>query len=545
MVQLPANHATITDFDCRRAIPDACASDWLASGLWVSATVSQVIDADVDPDAVACVVDDEHVTFGVLRSWSVAVAERLRRQGVTAGDRVVLHLTNSAELLAGIMACWRLGAIAVPVLAMFGTRELTAVMRQTCPSAVIARAGSSAAEVDAALAAAGVVARVRFGVGHVGDGWTDFPGRPVTLRDHVAGLPGFNRPDACVLVLFTSGTTAEPKGVRHDSYSLLAEVNSYRRSAALDKSDVLFNPAPVAHVGALVVSVIVPWVIGSPVVLQSKWNSRQAAELIARHRVTFAVGAPVFLNELVTAYESAAHDAHRVTKFQTGAASTATALLERAEAVGVVAWRAWGMTEAPTLSYGTVGDVLARRAGSDGRIEPGSEVRTVDEHGLPLPPGSEGELVVRSPKQMMGYLDPAHGAFLPGGWMATGDLGVVDADGWVRITGRVKDVVNRGGEKFSCREIEDALSTHPTVDAVAVLGVPEERLGEQVVAFVTVRAGSDFPGFNALVEHLKGRGIALRKHPVEIIVIDALPTTPTGKVLKTSLAQRWRECARA
>jgi acyl-CoA synthetase (AMP-forming)/AMP-acid ligase II len=279
------------------------------------------------------------------------------------------------------------------------------------------------------------------------------------------------------------------------------------------------------------------------VVLQSRWDPRRAGQQIAREKVTFAVGAPVFLNELVQEYESADAGGHRVAKFQTGAASTATTLLERAAAVGVVAWRAWGMTEAPTLTYGTVGDALDRRAGTDGRVEPGSEVRVVDDGGRPLPDGTEGELVVRSPKQMMGYVGATHSASGSDsdGWVATGDLGVVDPDGWVTITGRVKDIINRGGEKFSCHEIEDALSAHPAINAVAVLGVPEQRLGEQVVAYLTTRSGVTYPGYDVLIEHLTSRRIAPQKHPVAIVVIDELPMTPTGKVLKAALARRWRD----
>jgi acyl-CoA synthetase (AMP-forming)/AMP-acid ligase II len=513
-------------------------SGWRQAGLWADSTVSHVIAGDCDLGAIACVVDDERYTFGELRERSIAVATALRDHGVTAGDRVLVQLANSVELLASIMGCWRLGVIAVPVLPMFRAHELTAVLRQINPSAVIAGndGRSSTAEMDDALNVANARPVARFTVGRAEAGRTCLPSH---VETDGSTLPGFDAPGACVLILFTSGTTAEPKGVKHDSYSLLAEVNSYRRSAALSGGDVIFNPAPVAHVGALVTSLLVPWAVGCPVVLQSRWDPRRAVTMIAREKVTFAVGAPVFLGELVQEYESADAGGHRVTKFQTGAASTATALLERAAAVGITAWRAWGMTEAPTLTYGTVGDPLERRASTDGRIEPGSEVRAVDERGRQLPDGTEGELVVRSPKQMMGYVAATQSVSGPDGWVATGDLGVVDAGGWVTITGRVKDIINRGGEKFSCHEIEDALSAHPAINAVAVLGVPEQRLGEQVVAYLTTRSGVDYPGFDVLIEHLTSRRIAARKHPVAIVVIDELPMTPTGKVLKAALARRW------
>ena len=513
--------------------------------MWTRSTVSDVVGASIDLDAPACVVDGERYTFGTLRNWSRALAGDLQRRGVGQGDRVLIQLANSVELLAAITACWHLGAIAVPVVPMLRTHELISVVSQTNPSAVVAASVATgsrcpAAEVDAALDAAALAPLVRYHVGPQRPGWSSLPAGD--HDGHDGALPaGFDGAESCVLILFTSGTTSEPKGVRHDSYSLLAEVNSYRRSASLSRSDVIFNPAPVSHIGALVVSVLVPWSIGCPVVLQSRWDPHGAIKLIADQMVTFAVGAPVFLTELVERYEAGDQGGHRVSKFQTGAAATSTAVLRRAATVGISAWRAWGMTEAPTVSYGTAGDPLNRRADTDGRIEPGSEVRAVDADGRPVLPGTEGELLVRSPKQMMGYLDPRHDDSRPDGWLRTGDLGRVDADGWVCITGRVKDIINRGGEKFSCREIEDALAAHPAVNTVAVLGVPEERLGEQVIAYLTVQPEAPYPGFESLTAHLTGLRLAPQKHPVAIMVIDQLPMTPTGKVLKTELRRRWQD----
>lgn len=532
-------------YDRARTVPASVTAGWQAAGLWTEATVTDVLTRDVDLGATACVVDDDRYTFGDLRRWSHTVAHALRGRGVACGDRVLIQLTNSAELLAGIMGCWLLGAVAVPVMPLFRAHELTSVIDQTCPSAVIAAGTSggrsSCAELDIALEAASAAPLARWAVGRIDAGWSAFPGAAAD-DGGTSPLPGFADPAACAVILFTSGTTAKPKGVRHDSRSLLAEVTSYRRSAALSDRDVVFNPAPVAHIGALVISVIAPWIVGSPVVLQQRWDPQRAAELICREKVTFAVGAAVFLEELVARYESADHGSHRVSKFQTGAAPTSPALLTRAADVGIVAWRAWGMTEAPTISYGSVTDPLEGRANTDGRVERGSEVVAVDERGRAVAPGTEGELWLRSPKQMMGYVESGDDddAARPDGWLSTGDLGSVDGHGWVRITGRVKEIINRGGEKFSAREIEDALCTHPQLDAVAVLGVPHERLGEQVVAYVTLTAGHDYPGFDALIAHLRRLRIAPQKHPVAITVVDALPTTPTGKVRKAALAQEWR-----
>jgi acyl-CoA synthetase len=496
-------------------------------------------------DGLACVVDAQHHSFGGLVRWSAAASAALHEHGVRRGDRVLIQLPNGAESITAILACWHLGAIAVPVLPLFREQELAAVARQTRPSAVIAGPGSSkrvpTAEIDGALAAASVKPLARLSVGRRAAGWKPFPDGGSPHEQSPPPHPGFATADACALILFTSGTTAEPKGVRHDSRSLLAEVNSYRRCAELTAGDVIFNPAPIAHIGALVISVLVPWCVGAPVVLLSKWDSERAHEAITRERVTFAVGAPYFLNELVALYESAGYRGHRLSKFQTGAAPTGSALLARADRVGIAGWRAWGMTEAPSISYARADDPLDRRANFDGRVEPESQVIAVDEAGVALPAGREGHLLLRSPKQMMGYVRDVDGATHPGGWLATGDVGMVDRDGWVRISGRLKDIINRGGEKFSAREIENALCDHPAIEAAAVLGVPEQRLGEQVVAYVTTRPGQCYPGFSAIIDYLQRCRMAPQKYPVSITVLEALPMTATGKVHRRALAQLWED----
>jgi acyl-CoA synthetase len=532
------------EFDRPRPLPESIVARWEADEHWSGSTVSEVIDDAPFGDKTACVVGAARYTFGDLHDWSAQVAQVLQASGVQRGERVLIQLPNCVELIVSILASWWLGAVAVPVLPLLREHELRAVARQTRPSAVIAthRSGKHipTKEIDAALAAISVAPVVRLSTRSLADGWAGFPDASRVDSENDWLGPGLTNAAACAAILFTSGTTAEPKGVRHDSRSLLAEVHSYRRSAALTAHDVIFNPAPIAHVGALIISVLVPWCIGTPIVLLPSWDAEQARQVVERERVTFAVGAPPFLNELVTQYESTKVRGHRLTKFQTGAAPTSPELLARADRVGIAAWRAWGMTEAPTVSYGVPDDPLERRANWDGRIEPGSEVVAVDESGRVLAHGCEGQLLLRSPKQMLGYIEPVAGAVSSDGWLASGDVGIVDADGWVRITGRIKDIINRGGEKFSAREIESALCSHPAVEAAAVLGVPERRLGEQVVAYVTVRNGCRYPGFSALVEHLKSMRMAPQKHPVAITVVDALPMTATGKIQKSALAELWQ-----
>jgi acyl-CoA synthetase (AMP-forming)/AMP-acid ligase II len=523
------------DFDAPRQLPEALRREWLDKGLWTDDCVTNALDAAAErwPDRVAVVIGSERLTFVVLRNRTAAVAASLATAGVKQGDRIVAQLPNCAELIVSLFAAWRIGAVPVPVVPLYRSHELRTVIAETRPAAVISVAVRGdrrpAVEMDAAIRDAGVDPAVRYVVDGPVQGWSEFPsGTATSLPQPVV------RAENCCLVLFTSGTTAEPKGVRHDSRSLFAEARSYREMVDFGPEDAMFLPAPIAHIGSVVASTLLPCLTGGRAVILRKWDSEGAMELLSAEQVTFAAGAPVFLSELV-------ERRCVVPMFQTGAATTPRALLLRAEAVGITAWRAWGMTEAPSMSYGGPYASLDRRSGTDGRVEAGSEVTTVDGDRKPLPAGSEGELRLRSPKQLLGYTSEAatKANVDDEGWFYTGDLGSVDADGWVSITGRLKDIINRGGEKFSAMEIEQAICGHECIETAAVVAVPEPRLGEQIVAYVRVLAGRDYPGDAAMRAYLDGVGLARQKIPVAWVVVDALPTTATGKVQKHVLVERW------
>jgi acyl-CoA synthetase (AMP-forming)/AMP-acid ligase II len=500
------------------------------------------------PHRVALVLGPDRLTFTELSARVEALSARLRSAGVGRDDHVLVQLPNTVELVVTVLAAWHVGAVPVPVLAMYRERELRHVLAATRPVAVVA-GGSSAdrrpsAEIAGLLDELGQVPALRalVGDGPIPPGWEPFPapGEPVVTE------PTATRPDDCALVLFTSGTTSQPKGVRHSSRSLFAEARTYRDGARFSASDALLLPSPVPHIGALVAAALLPSVTGGRTVVMPRWDADAAVELGAAEGVTLAVGAPVFLAELLDRYERGGGGSHRIPRFHTGAAPTGSTIIRRADAMGVVAWRAWGMTECPTVSYGGADDPLELRESRDGRIEAGSEVRAFDESGRALPEGMGGELRLRSPKLMLGYLADGMG---PGedtatgldeeGWFATGDIGVVHPDGWVSIRGRLKDVINRGGEKFAAGEIESAICSHPDIDSAAVVGVPDQRLGERVAAFVTVRAGRGWPGPDVLVAHLDGQGLARRKLPVVWRVLAELPRTPTGKIRKNELLAGW------
>jgi acyl-CoA synthetase (AMP-forming)/AMP-acid ligase II len=276
--------------------------------------------------------------------------------------------------------------------------------------------------------------------------------------------------------------------------------------------------------------------LGTPTVIMQAWDAALAASLIDRHAVTSCGGAPVQLSGLLDQQAAGTAALGTLRECLTGAAPVPPSLIRRAEAAGITAFRSYGSSEHPTVSTGTITDSLGRRSGTDGRLLAGNQVRLVDPAGRDVPDGRDGEIITRGPELFAGYTDPAlnAAAFLPGGWFRTGDVGRIDADGYLTVTDRLKDIIIRGGENISSREVEDLLITHPAVADVAVIPVPDPALGERVCAVVVARPGCTFDVDQAR-EHFAAAGAARQKTPELIVLADELPRTPSGKVRKDVL----------
>jgi acyl-CoA synthetase (AMP-forming)/AMP-acid ligase II len=266
-----------------------------------------------------------------------------------------------------------------------------------------------------------------------------------------------------------------------------------------------------------------------------KWSGAVAAALIEREGATFTTAAAVFLHDLLAVYRAGAHSAHRLTHFMSGGAPTPPAMVREAHSLGVFAFRGYGMTETGGgVCWGGPNESLDVCAETDGRVVPGSQIQAVDVDRRPVPHGEEGEIRVRGPQNMIGYTDPEQTAATvdEDNWIYTGDLGTVTVDGLIRITGRTKDIINRGGEKFSAREIEELILSHPSIQDAAVVGLDDPRLGEKVGAFVTLKPDQAWVGDDALAVYLREARLALQKIPTEWVVLDALPRTASGKIQK-------------
>ncbi|MDT5050842.1 MAG: cyclohexanecarboxylate-CoA ligase, partial [Mycobacterium sp.] len=449
----------------------------------------------------------------------LAVVERaaawLSGAGIRPGDIVCWQTPNwwEAHLLG--LAIWHVGAVSTPLAPFYREHELRQVIEEVRPAAVISvesfRGFAHAEAFDDLLAEAGLAEIPRILLRGSRCGWTSFDAVVCHARHSPSADIGAD--DPC-LVLFTSGTTSRAKAAVHSSRTLLAETRQLADAWGLGWEDVAYMPAPLQHITGLLNAMTIPLLVGACAVLAERWEPSRAVQDIVAHQVTYSAGATVFLQELTDAAR-AARIRLPLRMFACGGASVPRAVMERSEEQGIPAARVYGMTELPTVTLMNRADPFDRRAQTDGAVAPGVEVRVVDNESRSLATGSEGELLVRGPERMLGYLDPEanRAALDDAGWFRTGDVGVVDEAGFVTITGRLKDVINRGGEKFSARDIEDLLAAHPSVRQAAVVAGADARFGEVPVAFV-VLGDNENASAGELADFLHTAGLARQKTPV-------------------------------
>jgi acyl-CoA synthetase (AMP-forming)/AMP-acid ligase II len=496
--------------------------------------------ADNDGVEVVFVAPDgvRRTTVGDLVTEADRVAGSLQGLGVRPGDVVAVQLGSTYEGAVAQAAVALCGAVLLPVVLIYGPRELGFILRQSGAVALILPASSRgrphAAELLASMARPpGLRTVITVGEGSGVDGGVPFADLGGRLARPFAA-PRLDR-DARAMLVYTSGTTADPKGVQHSHRTLLAEV--FSPTVARDVRQLALFPA--GHVAGLL-GLMRVLVHGSPTVVQETWDPARAAALVDEHGLTYGVGAPVMLAGLLDQRANGTATLATLREFMVGAANVPPALVHRAEAAGLPAYRCYGSSEHPTISTGIADDPLTKRATTDGRLIAGNEVRLVDDAGNDVPDGAEGEIASRGGELFLGYTDPAldRDAFLPGRWFRTGDLGRLDADGYLTVTDRKKDIIIRGGENISSKEVEDVLAEHPAVLEAAAIGVPDERLGERVCAVVVLAAGRTLD-LDEVREHFAAAGLAKQKTPERVEVATELPRTPAGKVQKFVLRRRY------
>jgi cyclohexanecarboxylate-CoA ligase len=344
-------------------------------------------------------------------------------------------------------------------------------------------------------------------------------------------------PDDPWVIVFSSGTTSRPKGCLHTFNTMACGARLLGKGFGYTANDVQFGPSPITHTTGLVTSVILPLIHGGASHVQEAWEPKEGLARIAKFGCTISVTASTFLQMLLDAYDPDAHDASSMRVWTCAGAPIPASLVESAR-VAIPAMQVlslYGRTENITTTMCTIVDDPARSLTSDGRALPGQEVRILDLDGQEVPHGTEGDISYRGAMSMIEYINqPEETAamFTADGFSRSGDLGVMDADGYVRVTGRLKDIVIRGGLNISVRQVEDLLVAHEAVAAVAVVGMPDRKLGERVCCYLVPAEGAEPMGIDAMREYLLGQGLAIQKVPERVEIVEALPMTATGKIQK-------------
>lgn len=525
------------------APPAELVARWRARGYWTDERLGWLLEraAELRPDHPAVIDEEQQCTYRDLKQRSDAIAELLLAAGIEAGHVVTWTLPNCIDAVALATAIWRVGAVSNPVVTIYRQHELSFILRQMRPFTVVAphahRGRQVAQEFDQVLSEIGHQPSLRLIRGGSMEGWRTIA-PTLRLRGVLSGVSPAPAHMPC-LVLYTSGSTADPKGAVHNSRSLMHEVRTMQREWALSREDRLFMASPLTHITGALQGMILPLLLGATNIVQDRWDPEKAADFIRREGATYMVGATTFLQGLLEVYARTGQTTP-LRQFTCGGASVPPHLIETADRMGIAAYRVWGMTEFPTTTLASTADPLERRAATDGRRAEAVEVEAFDPQGSLLPAGDVGELWVRGPERMGGYVLRAlnTAAVRPDGWLRTGDLGYVDDQGYVTITGRLKDIINRGGEKFAARDIEDLLARHPAVAESAVIGVPGGRLGERVCAAVILKEGASTTA-ELLKQYLDDQRMAKQKIPEEIRFPTALPRTAAGKVQKYRLIAEW------
>ncbi len=462
------------------------------------------------------------------------MGEHLRAACVAQGDVIAVQLPAWREWLVACVAVAQAGAVLLPIVASYGAKELGFVLRQSRARLIITPDQWRRTSYAEVLARCGALPDLA-GQVVIGTAW---PGC-LQWKDLVQGCeaaPPVPRGAAdLAMLIYTSGTTADPKGVLHSNRTLLAEISAFsqiRRCRGVE--EVVLTPWPPGHIAGAC-QMLRFLTDGLPLVAMDSWDPAQAAMLIDRHQVTTSSGTPFHLAGLLDAAESQGCALSSLTTYTLGAAPVPSALVARCAARGLATFRSYGSTEHPTVTAGDPSDALDKRLSTEGRLMTGCQLRIVDDEGRDVAEGA-GEIVSRGPELFLGYLDPDlnAAAFLPGGWYRSGDIGRMDPDGFLVIADRKKDVIIRGGENISSREVEDMLLTHPAIAEAAVVAAPDRRMGEVVRACLVLRPGMAMT-LDEVRSHFAAAGMSRQKTPEQIAIIDAMPRNATGKVLKHTL----------
>lgn len=532
-----------------RSIDPALAARWKAEGLWTDETLGEVLAVGLTGHASQTFQVHSDVrpwigTFADLDLHARRLAAGLRAAGIGPGDPVAFQLPNWVEAAITFYAVSYLGAVIVPIVHFYGPKEVAYILRHTGVRAFVTAARFGAVDYLAAWPAiAGQFTSPPL-VAVVGADRPP-PAGAVAFEELMGGSPidhpASVDPDSPALVAYTSGTTAEPKGVIHSHRTIGCET---RQLGALQPAGAPPNLVglPVGHAMGMLSALLIPVQRGNPVHLVDVWNPPALLATMREYGLGCGSGAPFFLTSLMDHPDFTDEHLALMHWVGMGGAAVPAAVAQRATDAGISIVRMYGSTEHPSITGGTHDEPEAKRLNTDGRPLTGVEIRLVDDDGNDVGPDTPGEILSRGPDCCIGYIDASATAlaFDVDGWFHTGDIGVRDPKGYLTIVDRKKDVIIRGGENVSAVEVEELLLGIDGITEAAVVAGPDARLGERVVAFVCGAGGVSVPSLQYVRSALGAAGLTRQKWPEDVRAVDALPRTPTGKVRKEELRARLR-----
>jgi acyl-CoA synthetase len=515
-----------------RSVPAGLAKRYEEEGWWTQDTLGDLLARGLAafPDARFCVHSQVRPFSGTYRDVE-RVARRLaaglRARGVGPGDVVAFQLPNWMEAAAVFWASAFLGAVTVPIVHFYGRKELSHITTTAQPRVFVTAERFGRMEYQPDLCAdVPIVALV---------GRTDKPSREEHehhFTDLLADepLPGTLAADPRnpALIAFTSGTTSDPKGVIHSHQTIGCETRQLHANYPRNRGRQL-TAAPVGHFVGMLGAFLIPVMDGASIDLIDEWDPAQVLTLMKKEGVAVGGGPPYFFTSLLDHPDFNDEHLQHMKSAGLGGSTVPAAVTRRLTDLGIHVFRSYGSTEHPSVTGTPHDGPEDKRLLTDGCPRPGVEIKLA----------ADGEIFSRGPDLCLCYTDEALTArsFDDEGWYRTGDIGVLDADGYLTITDRKADMIIRGGENISALEVEEVLLTMPPVAEAAVVSAPDERLGEHVAAVLKLRPGHAMPTLTQVREHFEANGVARQKWPEELHEVDDYPRTASGKIQKHAVRE--------
>ena len=510
-------------------------------GLWGDASLADYWQqtARAMPDKIAVV--DNHgasYTYSALDHAASCLANWMLTKGIESGDRIAFQLPGWCEFTVIYLACLKIGAVSVPLLPSWREAELVWVLNKCQAKMFFAPTlFKQTRPVDLILPLQNQLPQLQqiVGVDKLA---------PATSSLSLSQILADNTPlttaitthgDELAAVLFTSGTEGLPKGVMLTHNNILASERAYCARLNLTWQDVFMMPAPLGHATGFLHGVTAPFLIGARSVLLDIFTPDACLALLEQQRCTCMLGATPFVYDLLNLLEKQPADLSALRFFLCGGTTIPKKVARECQQRGIKLLSVYGSTESSPHAVVNLDDPLSRFMHTDGYAAAGVEIKVVDDARKTLPPGCEGEEASRGPNVFMGYFDEPEltaRALDEEGWYYSGDLCRMDEAGYIKITGRKKDIIVRGGENISSREVEDILLQHPKIHDACVVAMPDERLGERSCAYVVLKAPHHSLSLEEVVAFFSRKRVAKYKYPEHIVVIEKLPRTASGKIQK-------------